>query len=456
MIIAFTVTLLLGALVATIWQYYFGTVEQTLINRSAVSAATYDKYLTATDLSGRAREIMEYQVDAEIALIQVIDLDGRVVRSSSGFASDGPIQGGSLTTDVTAALAGRTGRWRGRDVATGERVIAVSQPLHLDGRVIGALRYVSSSEDIYRAASQVIIAATAVGAAVVMISWFLSQVLARSIINPVAEITTVAEQLAHGRRDVRATKQSDDELGRLAETLNYLTDELIISEKAKNDFISSISHDLRTPLTAIKGWGETLRAGDLAPDDATMGLGVICGETDRLIGLVEDLLDLSQLQAGQIRIQPEHIELPPLCEAVRQEFSLRAEAQRVALSVDIGPGLPVIDADPHRLKQVLVNVVDNALKFTHEGGAIAIACSSRPGGVRLTVRDTGEGMPPDVLARVTDRFYKGDAKRAGSGLGLSIVSEIVKLHGGQLTVTSEPGRGTQVAIDLPAATAPTQ
>lgn len=450
-IILVAVCLLEAALATVIWQYYFGSVEQTLLNRSAVSATTYDRYLTAYDIVDRARAIMEYQVDAEIARIEVLDLDGSVVRSSDGFPGSGPGYGAAtVTTDVTAALAGRTGRWRGRDHTSGEQLMAVSQPLHQNGRVIGVLRYVTSTREVYRAAGQVLIGAILIGLAVIIVALIVSRVLARSIIDPVTEVTAVAEQLAHGRRDVRATKRSDDELGRLADTLNYLANELTQSEQAKNEFLSSISHELRTPLTAIKGWGETLLAGDLAPDDAQSGLGVICGETDRLIALVEELLDFSRLEGGQISIQPQRLDLEPLCEAVRQEFALRADGQQVQLSVDVTTGVQAVRGDPRRLKQVLVNLVDNALKFTRAGGTITIAVAPIAGGARLAVCDTGEGIPPELLPRVTERFFKADPKRPGSGIGLSIVSEIVHLHGGHLSIASEPGKGTTVNIDLPA------
>ena len=236
----------------------------------------------------------------------------------------------------------------------------------------------------------------------------------------------------------------------LAETLNTMASELTRREKLKEDFISSISHELRTPLTSIKGWSETLASGDPADsEEMQMGLAIIDRETDRLSGLVEDLLDFSKLYAKSIVLHPETLDLlRPMRETIKQ-FEARAQKESITITGNYGLTMLPVEADANRMKQVFINVLDNALKFTPRDGSITVTADQEMDWARIAVTDSGSGISPEDLPHVTDKFYKGSSQRSGSGLGLAICKEIVELHGGIFRINSIVGEGTTVTIRIP-------
>ena len=230
-----------------------------------------------------------------------------------------------------------------------------------------------------------------------------------------------------------------------------MAEEIGATEKMKNEFLSSVSHELRTPLTAIKGWSETLQA---APEDRELvsrGLAVIGKEAERLSGLVEELLDFSRMESGHIVLKRQRLDV--LAELEETVFLFRDRAARAGLSLEYSDGeelLPVM-GDPARLRQVFVNLLDNAVKYTPRGGRIRVEAAQLPGRVQVVISDTGVGIAPEELPRVRQKFYQTDPANPGSGIGLALVEEIVRLHGGRMEMDSEPGVGTAVTVLLPVA-----
>lgn len=445
-IIFLTVLVLEGLFITVVRQYYYGTVEQVLVNRATVSASFYNKYLPQDDLKDKARYILENVIKEELARVEIVDWQGNIVLDSNGFT---PIQKVS-SPDFDDAMKEKTGIWYGKNKHTGERIIAVANPLKNDKQVVGVLRYVASIEGVYEVVSHITLIALSVGFLVVILALAFSLLLARSIINPIQEVTLVAEQMARGNFTVKAEKRDDDEIGKLADTLNYMSGEIIKSEKIKNDFLSSISHELRTPLTSIKGWGETVLSGELEDrEEAKEGLEIICKETDRMIDLVEELLDFSRFQSGRIKIDFHALNINSLVEDVKHQFMVRTKEKEITLASQIDAQIPEFIGDTNRLKQVLINLLDNAVKFTPTGGVITITTQQTGDYIEIEVKDNGEGIDPEDLSRVTQKFYKGNINRPGSGLGLSIVQEIIDLHHGKMEITSTLGQGTQVTLVLP-------
>ncbi|MNZ93966.1 Alkaline phosphatase synthesis sensor protein PhoR [compost metagenome] len=269
--------------------------------------------------------------------------------------------------------------------------------------------------------------------------------------KPIRELTRAARYMAEGDWTRRANQRNNDEIGQLAETLNTMVMELSKREKLKNDFISSISHELRTPLTSIKGWSETLKESEPTEDDeeVKLGLSIISKETERLSGLVEDLLDFSKLSARMLELNTELLDFNgPVRETVKQ-LAVREEQTKVRLLADYAKGPIIVRGDANRLKQVLINLIDNAFKFTPAGGIVRVATGIQQNDALLTVSDTGCGIDAEDLPLVTDKFYKGNTGMGGSGLGLAICKEIIELHGGQLVVDSERGAGTIVTVRVP-------
>jgi len=228
-----------------------------------------------------------------------------------------------------------------------------------------------------------------------------------------------------------------------------MAEELDASEKLKNEFISSVSHELRTPLTAIKGWAETMQICDSDPVTMKRGLDTIVKEAARLSWIVESLLDFSSIRDKRINLIKEKIDiLAELGEAVYM-FKERAANEKKTLIYTEPKMLPPVMGDKNRLRQVFINIIDNALKYTAEGGAISVSAGVNENMVYVSVTDNGCGISAEHLPNVTKKFYKANYMKQGSGIGLAIVDEIVALHGGTLNIISEEGFGTTVTVNFP-------
>ncbi|WP_068774369.1 ATP-binding protein [Paenibacillus sp. FJAT-26967] len=446
LIIVFIVLLLGGLFLGTIYQYYYGSALQALSERAKVTVEFYNKYFAMSSLQERARDILQELGNDEMTRVEIVDLNGNLIIDSYGFASKRKIE----TADVQSALLGEPGKWIGMNADTKERILALSNPLKNGDRIVGVLRHTTSIEEIDAMVMKTAWIIIGIGAAVILVSLSVSLILANRIVRPIRELTGVAQNMAQGDFHNKALKRNDDEVGHLAETLNYMAEEILRNDKLKNEFISSISHELRTPLTSIKGWSETLVSGDLSEKEETMmGLSVISKETDRLIGLVEDLLDFSKLQSGNMKMLREPVDVNRIVQEMYQQFAANCQRRKMILQISLADKPTFVIGDSNRLKQILINLLDNAMKFTPENGVIRIAAEQDEHQVRLIVEDQGEGISPEAVKYVTDKFFKADNRQPGSGLGLSICQEIAQLHGGTLEISSRLGEGTTVTVALP-------
>ncbi len=447
-VILLTVVILEGVFICAVRHYYFGSVEQSLVNEASVAAALNNKYLGDWyySLKDKAKYIMDNIDENERVYVQVVDRVGNIVLDSNGFVPQQKI----ITPEIKDALAGKTGVWKGKN-HTGERILSVANPIKFGDRIAGVLRYVVSLENIYQVVNKIIAITIFIGLVVILLLLVLSQLMAKSIITPLKSATITAGQMAAGDFSVKATKYRDDEVGKLVDTLNYMSEEIVKSEKIKNDFISSISHELRTPLTSIKGWAETLLTGEMEDKEETReGLKIISKETDRLVGLVEELLDFSRLYTKKLTINIQKVKINNILEEVKRQYEITAEDKDVQLQLTVDEEIAEIKGDFNRLKQVFINLIDNALKFTPNQGTVQISTNKLENNIVIKITDNGVGIAADDLPRVTEKFFKGSSKRSGSGLGLSISKEIIELHGGHMEVTSTAGKGTTVIIYLPA------
>ena len=273
-----------------------------------------------------------------------------------------------------------------------------------------------------------------------------------SIVKPVQKLNAVTKKFAMGDFQERITTESNDEIGQLCASINYMANELSTAEAMKNEFISSVSHELRTPLTAIKGWAETLMVdGGENPDTMKKGVGVIVNETERLQQMVEELLDFSRMQNGHFTLQNSNMDiLAELGDAVLM-YSDKARREQIEIIYDEPEMLPIVYGDKNRIRQVFINVIDNALKYSNSGDTVTIKADVKDGRVRVSVKDTGCGIKETDLAKVKTKFYKANHTRRGSGIGLAVADEIIAMHGGKLEIYSAgEGKGTKVTITLPA------
>ncbi len=288
------------------------------------------------------------------------------------------------------------------------------------------------------------------GAALIFAFWLLGSAHLRYVTDTLHALTDFARRIGEGSFGLKQDVSGEDELCALAEAINALSEEIARSGSLQTEFISSVSHELRTPLTAIGGWAETLSYDEAIRGDSRRGVEIIARETGRLSKMVEELLEFTRIQDGRFRLNLERMDLAAEVEDAIFTYSRLFQQKNIALHYDGGAeDLPMIEGDPERLRQVLLNLLDNAVKYGGDGGEITVTLGAENGLVRVAVRDRGPGIPPDELPHVKEKFYKGSGKARGSGIGLAVCEEIVTRHGGKLTIENEPDGGVLATVLLP-------
>ncbi len=287
--------------------------------------------------------------------------------------------------------------------------------------------------------------------------------VSRRIFAPVEALTAAARWMEAGDLSQRVAITSDDEIGDLARAFNGMADGLARFEELRRQLVSDVAHELRTPLTNIRGYLQAVRDGVVEPEDRV--INSLYEEAMFLNHLVDDLQELSLAEAGQLKLERQAVALCDVVDGAVGAFGPRAEAEGIALAVDLPEDLRLVDVDPRRIGQVLRNLLDNGLTHTPEGGEVGVAARvlrSEPGQggdgwVEVTMWDTGGGIPVEDLPYVFERFYRADRSRSratgGAGLGLAIARQLVEVHGGRIEVESAPGRGTWFTFTLPVAQA---
>ncbi len=287
------------------------------------------------------------------------------------------------------------------------------------------------------------------GAALILAVWLLGSSYIRRVTDTLSDLTAFAKRISDGSFGLTTDAVGEDEIGRLAEEINALSAEAARSGALQTEFISSVSHELRTPLTAIGGWAETLMYDEAIQGDSRRGVEIIGRETGRLTKMVEELLEFTRIQDGRFRLNVERMDIGAEVEDAIFTYSRLMQREQITLRYDGAADLPAIEGDPERLRQVLLNLLDNAVKYGHDGGGIEVSLGASDGWVRIAVRDHGPGIPPAELPHVKEKFYKGSGKERGSGIGLAVCEEIVTRHGGRLTIENAPDGGVLATVLLP-------
>ncbi len=286
--------------------------------------------------------------------------------------------------------------------------------------------------------------------ALVMARW-----LARGMTQPLRDMASAAHRMETGDYSTRVFTTSRDEVGQLAVAFNRMSQEFETLETSRRELVANVSHELKTPITAIRAHLENLLDGVEQPNAET--LQVMLAQSERLGRLVEQLLELSKLESGEIPLRREEVSLAPVVRQVLSEIDVASADRAIELSSHVPDDLPAIEADRERVHQVLFNLVDNAMRFTPDGGAVRVEAHRENGSVSISVRDSGVGIPNDALPRLFERFYRVDASRSrgdgGTGIGLAIARSVVEAHGGTISAESELGHGSVFTFDLPVASA---
>ena len=449
-VILILIVALVFSLSYAIQNYIYYGIQQAINGRAGELTNVFSDYgqRSSQDFLTAARNYVENFPNKESMELMAFNSEGHIITTSIGFAPDQS----QPMPDYQQALADANGygTWTGR-LTSGEKVMAVTRVIHNDaGSVVGGVRYVVSLEEADKQIGMVVGILILAGVVILLFISTSSYYFMKSILTPIKEIGATARRIAQGDFKARIEKSNDDEIGQLCDTINDMAVELGAAEKMKNDFISSVSHELRTPLTAIKGWAETMQGGGMDDETFDKGMSVIIRESERLSGIVEELLDFSRMQSGRMTLTMDKIDiLAELGEAVYM-FSERAKSEHKYLLYEEPRMLSPVLGDINRLRQVFVNILDNALKYTDEGGTISVVASEENGYIRVAISDNGCGIPPEHLPNVKKKFYKANQTVRGSGIGLALADEIMRLHSGSLEIESHENVGTVVTIRIPA------
>ncbi|NNJ09564.1 HAMP domain-containing protein [Chloroflexales bacterium ZM16-3] len=367
-----------------------------------------------------------------------------------------------LNADRKVVLGGRSSPV-GTSVHDDDRL--TSQPISLNGQIVGYV-LVPAADQFTRPTGrdrtpplemdfiERVAWATAISAGVAaLIALVLGSLLARTLTRPVRELTAATQAMAAGSLDQQVRVRSRDEIGRLATSFNQMSSDLARASQARKQMTADLAHDLRTPLSVLRGYTEGLKDGRIQGSAALYG--VMHSEVEHLRHLVEDLRILSLADSGELPLNRRAIDPSALIERAGLAYIVQAEQQGLALNVESAEDLPSISVDTERMAQVLNNLVSNALHHTAQG-AISLSASHQGAVVLLQVRDTGSGIASEDLPHIFDRFYRADKARqrgdnGASGLGLAIAKAIIDAHDGTISVESTLGQGTTFTIALPVA-----
>ncbi len=458
--VIFTIIVLIVVSLIFVVTYVFqNSVEQSLNSACNELSLVFPGYTadSASEFTALACDYVENFDQKERMGVMAINSSGRIVLTSTGFI---PSESEEMK-DFGDAKKSPDGYayWSGK-LASGEPAMSETRIISTEsGVVVGAVRYIVSMEPIN--SRILIVDAIIVALGIVMLAMviFSGLLFIRSIVKPIRRLSEAAAQIAQG--DFSASEKIehkyDDEIGDLCDAVSDMAKDLQTTEQMKNDFISRVSHELRTPLTAIKGWAETMQLSERGTLDRRTfdrGMGVIIKESSRLTGIVEELLDFGRIQSGRMVLINEKIDIIAEFDETVYMLKDRAAEEGIHLLYDEDDTVyyPPVYGDRNRLRQVFLNVLDNALKYTPKGGVVAaqvIYTKDDPEVIKIVVTDSGCGISAEDLPRVKEKFYKANQKVGGSGIGLAVADEIMNLHHGSLNIESGEGVGTTVTLTLP-------
>lgn len=398
---------------------------------------------SSRNLSAEVRNTVENFSEKDKMELMAINRRGHIVITSSGF---------SPSTD-TYMPDYETSKDEGTGYTiftqnSGEKVMAVTYSIEPLNSEYDAVRAVVSLTEVDAQIKFLAILVTVVCLVIILMLVFSGIYFVSSIVKPIQEISLATGKFAKGDFSNRIQNDSQDEIGDLCIAINHMADELSKADEMKNEFISSVSHELRTPLTAIKGWAETLSL-DHDPQTMNKGIRVIVNETERLSQMVEELLDFSRMQNGRFSMQKDRMDILAELEDAILIYGEKAKRDNISLNYNAPEMLPLINGDKNRLRQVFINIIDNAIKYSNSGCTVNVEASEVDGCIQIVVEDNGCGIKASDLPRVKTKFFKANHTRRGSGIGLAVADEIITMHGGTLEVQSQENVGTTVIITLP-------
>jgi signal transduction histidine kinase len=460
----------------------YNTVQQQRVGN--LSLQTQNVAPPTADLPPDLNSLTDASLELSTLLdthIRLLDAQGVVVVDSWGVS-----QGQDLQTDplVVQALAGQCARrtdssildfwWGSRtelhpddglltsgrsqakvELLRQQAAMHLAMPVMVEDKLVGVVYLSQPLSDVTAVLRDLRLIWLSSTVIALILSGLVGLLLSRAIANPLRRLTEAASAVARGQLDQQVPVKSRDELGRLSRTFNEMTRRLKAARQMQFDMVANVSHELRTPLTSINGLIETLRDGAVDdPEVRDSFLETAENETNRLIRLVRDLLLLSRVDSETLNLQKRPTDLAQLVQNTVDRLFFQAETNQLVLNVEADPACSTVEVDPDRIEQVLVNLLDNAIKYSQPGGCVTISLDGgRDQSVLIQVKDEGIGISAEELPRIGERFYRADKARSraggGSGLGLAIARSLVEAHGGKLWIESQEGEGTVVSFTLP-------
>ena len=444
LICVFTITAVISA-------NHYASLEKELRNKAETTAALFADFSgeSSKDLCQSCITYTQGLHLADTMQLQFICIEDKTAVSSNGL----PMDKVPDTQDVSDAMEhGRISVFSGTDPILEERVMSVSIPVtEKSGTIVGVFRYISTTRETdnkIAMAGAISIIALIVVLVAVLIS---GNYFIHTILLPLRQIIEKARRITSGSYGIQIQTRYDDEVGELAQSINEMSLKISENEKMQTDFISSLSHELRTPLTAITGWSETILGDEDLDENTARGVKIIHREAARMTEMVVELLDFTRIQDGRMTLNMELADIRGEFEDTIYMYGSRLSQEGISLEYEEDDAeIPEVSCDPKRLRQVFLNILDNAAKHGGEGKKIQAGISFDDDHVVVRIRDFGCGIPEDELPLVKKKFYKGSSKARGSGIGLAVCDEIVQLHGGTLILENAQGGGTLATIRIPA------
>ena len=434
----------------SITNYYESALVGAMLNQAKYNQVLYSNYLSRYDLSEIVIGDKNSFYRNNVSQVQILDNSSNVLFDSLGSSKIGTK---IKSTDVINANKGEYSYQKIINKKTGEEVIALSYPLSDNQKQIGIIRLISSTAKVKENVNNQMIIFLFFGFTIFLFALVVSFYASKKWIVPIKNLTKVGEKLAQGDFKVKASEDGKNEISELGQTLNYMSENIVKREDMKNEFISSVSHELRTPLTSIKGWAITLQAKEIQKNEDMLnqGLTIIENEGERLSLMVEDLLNFSRLSSTSFQYEKEDLNIVEIAKEVYQQLYPRSLNEKINFDFKTAYEEIIVNCDKNRMKEVFINIIDNAMKFTPKDGHINIFISKEDENVNIEVKDDGEGIKEDEISFVSSKFFKGSSSKSQTGLGLSICEEIVKAHDGKLVIKSKYTVGTSVIVVLPRA-----
>ena len=414
---------------------------QFVFESSTMRYVLYSKMQTIQERYNADIWIVSY--DNGRLLYQYLDRGGNIVDPTY-------ITSEAVLEQITLIYQGQEIRVQGLFPELGDEIVTIGVPWkYSDGHVVGAVLLHISIEDLRVRFMDVAASLLPAGLGVLILGVVFSFVLARSQTRPLKEITAAVRDFSKGRLDRRVQLKCGGELQALGEEINRMAFELSNMEESRKSFVANVSHELRSPLTSIRGYVQALRDGAIPEEEREKYMDVVLDETARLTALVRDLLDLSRIESGKFPMEMARVDL---CEQMRRSllsFEGRIEEKRVEVAAELPESPCWVTADAGRIRQVIGNLIDNALKYTDTGGTISVSAGEADGYIRVVISDNGCGIPAEHMPNIKKKFYKANQTIRGSGIGLALADEIMALHSGSLDIESHEGIGTAVTITIP-------